>query len=94
MAEFLGLNVGKFSDTLAPTIDAMKPVEFMFIDGHHDRDATLHYLEQSRPFLAKRNIVVFDDIDWSDGMREAWASIKGSTTAFALGNVGVCLNVA
>jgi Methyltransferase domain len=87
------VEVGKFSDTLAPALEAMKPVEFMFIDGHHDRDATLHYLETSRAFLAQKNVVVFDDIDWSDGMREAWASIKRATTGFGLGNVGVCLNV-
>jgi predicted O-methyltransferase YrrM len=84
---------GKFSTTLLPALLEMKPVDFMFIDGHHDRDATLHYTEQSRPFLAEHNILVFDDIDWSDGMREAWAKIKDSTTGFALGNIGVCLDV-
>jgi predicted O-methyltransferase YrrM len=86
------INVGKFSGTLSNALQTMQPVEFLFIDGHHDRDATLDYFAQSRPYLATSNIVVFDDIDWSDGMREAWAKIRESADSFSLGNVGVCLN--
>ncbi len=87
------MTVGNFSKTLGPALAALRPIDFMFIDGHHDRDATLRYFEQARPFLAPKNVVVFDDIDWSDGMREAWAQIKQETQGYALGNVGLCLNV-
>ncbi|MEJ7669124.1 MAG: class I SAM-dependent methyltransferase [Casimicrobiaceae bacterium] len=87
------VTVGNFSKTLGPALSALRPIDFMFIDGHHDRDATLRYFEQARPFLAPKNVVVFDDIDWSDGMREAWAQIKQETQGYALGNVGLCLNV-
>lgn len=87
------VRLGTFSKTLLPALEALRPVDFMFIDGHHDRDATLHYLAVARPFLAPVNIVVFDDIDWSDGMREAWANISRSRQAYSLGNVGICLDV-
>lgn len=88
------VRVGNFSTTLVPALEAQRPVDFMFIDGHHDRDATLHYLAVARPYLAPSNILVFDDIDWSDGMREAWSEIGRSTQAYSLGNVGICLDVA
>ena len=54
-------------------LEEMRPVDFIFIDGHHDEQATIGYFEQVRPWLADRNAIVFDDIDWSDGMRAAWA---------------------
>jgi predicted O-methyltransferase YrrM len=83
---------GTFSSTLGPTLERMKPVDFIFIDGHHDEHATIGYFEQVKPFLAEHNVLVFDDIDWSDGMRAAWRKIADSVPGYALGDVGICLD--
>ncbi len=64
--------VGRFQDVLLKTLQEMGSVDFAFIDGHHDRDATINYFSQIKPFLSKKAVVVFDDISWSKGMREAW----------------------
>jgi predicted O-methyltransferase YrrM len=68
--------VGRFQDTLADVVRSHRPLDFVFIDGHHEEKATLHYFEQVYPALSTRAVVVFDDIAWSDGMQKAWRSIE------------------
>ena len=70
--------VGRFSDVLPTLLPDISPIDFAFIDGHHDRDATIRYFEQIANFMSKEGVMVFDDITWSDGMREAWRQIKES----------------
>jgi len=68
--------VGKFSDTLSSVLAAQGgPVDYVFVDGHHDENATLDYFEQLVPHLASPACLVFDDIAWSDGMQRAWRTI-------------------
>ena len=66
---------GRFQDTLDEVLNAQKPIDYIFIDGHHDEKATIAYFEQTMPFLAERAILVFDDISWSAGMKRAWKTI-------------------
>ena len=58
-----------------PVLGEHAPIDFFFNDGHHDHDAVLEYFEKSLPFLASDAVMVFDDISWSDGMRQAWKEI-------------------
>ena len=64
--------IGKFSDVLKPLLDDLQYIDFAFIDGHHNRDATIEYFKIIKPFLNPKSILIFDDISWSKGMREAW----------------------
>lgn len=66
--------VGLFEDTLADALDA--PVDFAFIDGHHQRDPTLEYFEQVYERARDGAVVVFDDIRWTRGMGEAWDLLR------------------
>lgn len=84
---------GRFSETLLPALQDMQPVDFTFVDGHHDRDATLEYFSMVRPYLAQKNVIIFDDITWSAGMKEAWGVIQQVTQGHSLNSLGVCLNV-
>jgi predicted O-methyltransferase YrrM len=67
--------VGKFSDTMQGVLEDLKTVDFAFIDGHHDEDATITYFEQIWPYLSDEAVVIFDDINWSSGMKRAWKHI-------------------
>jgi predicted O-methyltransferase YrrM len=68
---------GLFSDTLPSVLSTHTPVEFAFIDGHHDGHATIEYFRQIAPHtVAGRSILIFDDIDWSTDMKQAWQTIK------------------
>jgi predicted O-methyltransferase YrrM len=86
------VRLGQFSDTLGPTISDLAPVGFAFIDGHHVESATLEYTEQLLPAMADEAIFVYDDINWSDGMRNAWAKIVADprfALTVDLGSVGI-----
>lgn len=64
--------VGRFQDTLAGVLAEHGPVDFGFIDGHHDGDATIGYFEQIVERCAPDAVLVFDDIKWYESMKAAW----------------------
>jgi predicted O-methyltransferase YrrM len=66
---------GLFIDTLPAIFDKHKTFDYVFIDGHHDRYATIEYFQLIKPHLSKNAVVIFDDINWSTGMQEAWSEI-------------------
>lgn len=67
--------VGRFADTLPELLQRIGPIDYAFIDGHHDYDATLRYFRQIKPSLSASAVVMFDDIAWSSGMAAAWKKI-------------------
>lgn len=68
--------VGPFKDTLAPTLAAHGPFDLVFVDGHHDGDATIQYFNQIKSHVAPSCAIIFDDIDWSLSMGKAWETIS------------------
>jgi predicted O-methyltransferase YrrM len=86
--------VGRFEDTLSGVLTSRRPIDYIFVDGHHDHDATLAYFEQISSFLSDTAFLVFDDIDWSEGMQKAWTKIakdKRIDVAVDLGPLGLCV---
>jgi len=79
--ERAGLNdikviTGNFDDTLGGVLDSQEKLDFVYIDGNHQRDATLRYFEWCLPKVHEGTMLIFDDIYWSDGMKQAWEQIK------------------
>lgn len=51
--------------------------DLIYIDGHHNEQATLKYFERLKPYMNEENCtIVFDDIYWSKGMKNAWKELK------------------
>jgi predicted O-methyltransferase YrrM len=69
------VRAGQFADTLPVVLPELEPLEYAFIDGHHTETATLEYMTRILPHVADEAVLVFDDIDWSPGMRKAWQQI-------------------
>jgi predicted O-methyltransferase YrrM len=50
--------------------------DLVWIDGHHEKDATLRYFERLRTHVPPGGLILFDDIHWTPEMREAWDIIR------------------
>jgi predicted O-methyltransferase YrrM len=88
------MKTGPFQDTMADALQECRPVDYAFIDGHHEEQATLRYFEQIFPFLADNSVVVFDDVSWSAGMRRAWNRIIADCRvqiSVDLSKLGICV---
>lgn len=80
-------------------IDAELPLaegnlDCAFIDGHHEKIATIHYFNRLKEFMETGAIVVFDDVSWSQDMREAWEELckrQEFSHAIDLGAIGICI---
>ena len=68
--------IGNFDETLQGMIAKLDKLDFVFVDGNHQKEATLHYFGWCLPKVHDDTLLIFDDIYWSEGMKEAWAEIK------------------
>ena len=75
-AKDIKLIVGNFNNTLPGLINSLPRLDFVFIDGNHQNEATLNYFNWCLPKVHENSLLIFDDIYWSDGMKQAWAEIK------------------
>lgn len=50
--------------------------DLIFLDGNHQKEATLNYFETLLATIHNDSVFIFDDIYWSKGMTEAWETIK------------------
>ncbi len=68
---------GLFDDVLDEFLPNLggKQLDFVWIDGHHERVATIHYFQRLIPHLSKQAIVLFDDVSWSADMRQGWEEL-------------------
>ena len=78
LENYASVQAGKFQDILEPHLSETEYIDFAFIDGHHDGDATVGYFDQLLPKFKNGGIMVFDDIFWSVGMNKAWKTIRRS----------------
>lgn len=70
------LITGNFDDTLPGVINSLDRLDFVFVDGNHQKEATLNYFEWCLPEVHENTLLIFDDIYWSEGMKDAWSTIK------------------
>ncbi len=70
------LKIGNFDTNLPLVIADVQKLDFVFVDGNHRKDATLNYFHWCLPKISEDSLLIFDDIYWSKGMKEAWEQIK------------------
>ncbi len=67
---------GSFETHFLNTLKEFKYVDFILFDGNHRLEPTMQYFEQALPFATENSLFVFDDIYWSNEMKQAWQKIK------------------
>lgn len=70
---------GIFNDTLPETLKNNPPIDYAFIDGHHQYEPTINYFNLIYQHCTDNCIFIFDDIRLSAGMRRAWRELRSDT---------------
>jgi len=77
-----GYNCRVINRTFDNTLSMLdKSYDLVFIDGHHNKGVLKYYK------AVKSKTTVFDDINWSDEMKEVWQSLKGNKKS--IGRFGI-----
>ena len=79
-------------DEILPDI-LKKNFDLIFFDGNHSKEATLKYFYWALEYVKEESIFIFDDINWSNEMREVWIEICKCSDAQCLQS-GVSSHVA
>jgi predicted O-methyltransferase YrrM len=69
------LLVGEFDKTLSTALKNNR-FDFIYFDGNHQKEPTLSYFETCLKTVHNDSVFIFDDINWSLEMQQAWAFIK------------------
>ena len=67
---------GSFDKTLPQLFLSIQKIDLAFIDGNHRKEPTLEYFSKLVSHSTSSTILILDDIHWSIGMEEAWATIQ------------------
>jgi predicted O-methyltransferase YrrM len=67
---------GLFDTTFPALLEEPVSFNLIFIDGNHQKQPTLKYFKELKSRINTPMIFVFDDINWSKGMNDAWNEIK------------------
>jgi predicted O-methyltransferase YrrM len=88
------LRLGRFQETLDPVLDEA-PVDFAFIDGHHQEEPTLDYFERVSGHATRPAVLLFDDVGPRlEGMLRAWRRICADPrvmVAVQARSLGICV---
>jgi len=74
------LITGNFDDNLPGVIRKLDQLDFVFVDGNHQKDPTLHYFKLLSEKIIPSSILIFDDIHWSKEMEQAWKMIRDDSS--------------
>jgi|SRR6185436_19370465 len=67
---------GDFNNTLDEVINKFEKLDFVFFDGNHQKDPTLSYFQKCLKKAHGKTVFIFDDINWSGEMKDAWKEIQ------------------
>ncbi|MBL7812289.1 MAG: class I SAM-dependent methyltransferase [Bacteroidetes bacterium] len=76
LTESLMIHSGTFETVLPELLSHWPQVDYAYIDGNHRMEPTLSYFDTLLPKCHAGTILIFDDINWSEEMKMAWATIK------------------
>ena len=84
---------GNFDTVFPALLQELPRLDYLFADGNHTLEATLHYFELAMQKAHEGAVFIFDDIHWNEDMYRAWNIIRNhkevrvSMDIFAMGLV-------
>lgn len=75
---------GLYDNSLPDVIKTNSKFNIIFIDGNHHYEPTLRYYKQLLSNTSEKCIIIFDDINWSQGMMDAWKAVKESNYSYSI----------
>lgn len=72
----IDVRVGEFSESMEKILQEDINFDYVLLDGNHTYAATVAYFDLLENRMAPDSILIVDDINWSQGMREAWEQIR------------------
>lgn len=94
ISENFKVMVTLFDDALAELQANNEKFDCVFIDGQHEKDALLHYIENVIPLLHDDGAIIIDDLYWSEDMNMAWQQVhkdKRFIEVVNLSSKGICV---
>jgi predicted O-methyltransferase YrrM len=85
---------GQIEDTLPGALDAAAPIDYALLDADHTHGPTVAAFEALLPRLPAEAVLVFDDVNWTDGMRAAWRDVRDNprvTHAVTIRRLGIAV---
>lgn len=67
-----------FDDCLNDLLNNVNSASLVYFDGNHNKRATLKYFNLCLEKATPESVFIFDDINWSEGMQQAWKEIISS----------------
>ncbi|MAZ57875.1 MAG: hypothetical protein CMP56_00450 [Flavobacteriales bacterium] len=67
---------GLYEKTFAELLTTNVNFNILFIDGNHRKESTIEYFNNLKSNLKFPAVFIFDDINWSNDMKQAWKIIK------------------
>ena len=67
---------GNIDLTLSDTLKKIEKIDLAFFDANHKEEPTMQYFEHCLKLKTENSCFVFDDIYWSQGMKNAWNRVK------------------
>ena len=74
------IHQGLYQLTFPKLVSKNASFNLVFIDGNHKKNPTIQYFNELKSCLIYPSIFIFDDINWSTEMQEAWGIIKSDKT--------------
>ncbi len=65
-----------FETAFPKLLKEIPKLDLLYVDGNHNYASTLNYFKLGLEKKHDHSVFVFDDINWNDEMKKAWAEIK------------------
>jgi predicted O-methyltransferase YrrM len=94
LADHVTLLLESADDALEAVLDRIGPVDYAFLDADHTVEGTVAHFTTLQAHLADGAVVILDDINWTPGMRRAWAEISSRdrvATSVRLRRMGIAV---